>query len=421
MKVLIVGSGGREYSLGLAFSKDKKVTELFFAPGNGMSSSLGTNIDISTNEDILTFAKNNNIDLTVVGPEKPLVEGIVDMFKNEKMKIFGPTKNVAKLEGSKNFMKNFLKKYSIPTSQFITTDDLESATKFINSLTLPIVIKADGLCSGKGTVIAQTYKDAINTTKNMLNGESFGDAGKIVVIEEYLKGYELSISVICDGTDYKILPIAKDYKRLEDDNRGVNTGGMGAYSPINIEQKLLNKIEDNIINPTLKGINNEYEPYTGILYIGIMVVDDKPYVLEYNVRFGDPECEVILPLIKSSIFSLINAASINDLKNIELEINKKVAVGVVVASKKYPASVATSEIIVIKEIPNELKNNGHIIYAGVKIKNNTLYANNGRVYISVGIGDTINIAKKNSYEIINFIQFNGMKYRSDIAKGILNE
>ena len=337
MNVLIVGSGGREYSIGLALSRDEKVDKLYFSPGNGATNTLGQNLDIKEYDKLATFAKENDIALTIVGPEAPLVDGIVDIFKAQGLTIFGPSAAASQLEGSKIFMKNFLAKYNIPTAKYIETDDLEKAKTFINTLQAPIVVKADGLCGGKGVIIAMSHDEAINAAQEMLSGASFGDAGKAIIVEEFLDGYELSLFAICDGDNFKILPAAQDHKRLLDADKGPNTGGMGAYAPTPlIDEKLYKEIDEKVVIPTLAGMKKEGMPFEGVLFIGIMIVEGKVKVLEYNVRFGDPECEILMPLIKSSVFDLFYKGATKDLDNLHIEISKQFSVGIVMASKDYP-------------------------------------------------------------------------------------
>ena len=317
MKVMIVGSGGREYSIGLALKRDDKVKEIFFAPGNGATASLGKNVDIKDYDKLAVFAKENSIDLTIVGPENALVEGIVDIFREKGLVIFGASKAAARLEGSKIFMKNFLSRYNIPTAKFIETSDEKKANDFIETLSLPIVVKADGLCAGKGVIIAQSKDEAKEAVADMLSGKSFGDAGRGVVVEEFLDGYELSVFVVCDGVDYKILPAAQDHKRLKDNDVGPNTGGMGAYAPTPlIDDTLYKKVEERVVEPTLLGMQKENAPFEGVLFIGLMVVKGEPIVLEYNVRFGDPECEVLMPLLKTPASELFYKAATRNLKNL---------------------------------------------------------------------------------------------------------
>ena len=293
MKILIIGSSGREYSIALRLKQDKN--ELFFAPGNGVTKNLGINLNIKDYEELANFALKNHIDLTIVGPEEPLTNGIVDVFKSKNLAIFGPSKNAARLEGSKAYMKDFLARYNIKTAKFLSSDNLKEIENFIDSLESKIVVKADGLCAGKGVVISNCAKEAKDVAKDMLSGKSFGKAGKIVVVEEFLEGYELSFFAICDGKNFVSLPIAQDHKKLKDNDTGPNTGGMGAYAPSLLADKnLIKKIENEIIKPTLKGMQKDGNEFCGVLFAGLMIVKNEPYVLEYNVRFGDPECEVIM-------------------------------------------------------------------------------------------------------------------------------
>jgi phosphoribosylamine--glycine ligase len=424
MDILIVGSGGREYSIGYALKKDSNVDKLYFTPGNGATSDLGENIDIKDYNQLAEFAKNSNIDLTIVGPEAPLVDGIVDIFKEQGLTIFGPTKAAAQLEGSKVFMKNALKKYGVPTARYIETSSLEDASEFIKSLKAPIVVKADGLCAGKGVIIAKTHQEAIDTAKDMLSGASFGDAGKKIIVEEYLDGYELSIFAVCDGKDYVVLPAAQDHKRLLDNDEGPNTGGMGAYVPTPlIDDELYQKVEDRVIKPTLKGLQEDGMPFTGVLFIGVMVVDNEPYILEYNVRFGDPECEELMPLFKSPVSELFYKAAIGDLKSAKIEFKDEYAVGVVLASKNYPYSSSEPAEIIVDEIVHEdLKNNSYIAYAGVsKDEDGKLLATGGRVLVCVGLGSTIKEARDRAYMLVGQVHFVGKQCRTDIAYQALKD
>ncbi len=417
MNIMIIGSGGREYSIGLALKTDPKVKKLYFAPGNGATDKLGENISLSDFNKLADFALDNNIDLTIVGPEAPLVGGIVDIFKEKNLKIFGPSKDASQLEGSKIFMKNFLKKYDIPTATYIETDDYQKASSFIDTLQTPIVVKADGLCAGKGVIIAQSHQEAKEAAKDMLSGESFGDAGRAIIVEEFLDGYELSLFAVCDGKNYKVLPAAQDHKRLEDGDKGPNTGGMGAYAPTPlIDDILYEKIEKRIIEPTLKGMQEEGMPYTGVLFIGIMVVNGEPIVLEYNVRFGDPECEILMPLISSSVCDLFYKAATDDLDSLDIQIKDYYAVGVVMASENYPyKSSMPSEIIVDDVVIDELKDKAHISYAGVSKEDDKLFATGGRVLVCVGMGDSIKEARDRAYLMCGQVHFAGKKYRRDIA------
>lgn len=412
MKILIVGSGGREYSIGLSLKNDDEVKEIFFAPGNGATSFLGTNLEITDFNELANFAKQNDINLTIVGPEDPLVGGIVDVFESRGLAIFGPSKNAARLEGSKAFMKDFLSRHNIPTARYIQTSNLSEATNFIQKLSLPIVVKADGLCAGKGVIIAKTKDEAINAAKDMLSGTSFKDAGKNIVVEEFLDGYELSIFAICDGKNYVVLPAAQDHKRLLDNDEGPNTGGMGAYVPTPlVDDKLYKQVEENVIKPTLKGMSDEGSPFCGVLFIGLMIVNKKAYVLEYNVRFGDPECEVLMPILKTPLKDILLAATKHELDKIQVKTNDIFALAVVMASENYPFSSSADALISVKK---EVKN-AHIVYAGVKQKDGQLYASGGRVLLCVGVGKSVKEARKSAYELCENVSFRGAKFRKDIA------
>jgi len=415
-RVLIVGSGGREYSIGY-FLKDE--AEVFYAPGNGATEEFATNIDIKDYEELAKWAKENKIDLTIVGPEDPLVKGIVDIFKAHGLTIFGPSKAAARLEGSKVYMKNFLKKYNIPTAKYIETSDREKAFEFIDNMQkLPIVVKADGLCAGKGVIIAQSKEEAKKTVEEMLSGRAFGEAGKKVIVEEFLDGYELSMFAICDGEDFVLLPAAQEHKRLLDGDKGPNTGGMGAYAPTPLATpEIYEKVKEKIIKPTLKGMQEEGAPYEGVLFIGLMVVDNEPYVLEYNVRFGDPECEELMALIDSSVYDMLKNAATKQLDKIDVKIKDKVAVGVVCASKNYPYSSSEPSEIIVDDLSDC---NGYIAYAGVKKVNGKLMATGGRVLVCVGFGKDVKEARVEAYKIVDKVHFDGKKYRKDIAYQALN-
>ena len=417
MNILILGSGGREYSIGLAL-KNEKSHNLYFMPGNGATSDLGKNINITDYEKLAIFAKENSIDLTIVGPEGPLVDGIVDIFKKYELTIFGPSRQAAQLEGSKAYMKNILKKYNIPTAAFIETSNKQDAYDFIDGMkNLPIVVKADGLCGGKGVIIAQSKEEAKKTVDDMLNGEAFGEAGEKVIVEEFLDGYELSVFAICDGENYKILPAAQDHKRVGDGDTGPNTGGMGAYAPTPlVNDEIYKKLEDRVIKPTLKGMQEENAPFEGVLFVGVMVVNGEPIVLEYNVRFGDPECEILMPLIESKVSDLFYYGATKQLDKLDIKIKNKFAVGVVMASKNYPYSASAHSIIELSNIVDEeLLENSHISFAGVEKKDDVLLATGGRVAVCVGLGDTVKEARDRAYLLSSEISFDGKKFRKDIA------
>lgn len=419
MNVLVVGSGGREYSIGLALSKDEAVESLYFAPGNGATDQLGTNISYQNYEALADYVEAEGIDLTVVGPEAPLVDGIVDLFKARGLTIFGPSKKAAQLEGSKVYMKNFLAKYHIPTAAYIETDRIEEAYKFIDAMqSTPIVVKADGLCGGKGVIIAQSYDEAKQAVGEMLSGSSFGDAGKKVIIEEFLDGYELSMFAICDGKDFILLPAAQDHKRIGDGDTGPNTGGMGAYAPTPlVDTTLYEKVKDRVIRPTLKGMQEEGAPFEGVLFIGVMVVNNEPIILEYNVRFGDPECEILMPLMTTPASELFYKAATKQLDSLEVTFSKSYAVGVVMASRDYPYKSSEPAEIVIDEIHHQdIKDHAHISFAGVsRDEEGRLLATGGRVLVCVGMGESIKEARDRAYMLCGQVHFAGKKIRTDIA------
>ena len=418
MNILIIGAGGREYSIGMALKKDKSVDKLYFAPGNGATDELGENLTISDFDELGDFCEANSVDLTIVGPEAPLVDGVVDRFEARGLTIFGPSAKAAQLEGSKIFMKNFLARHGVPTAKYIETDSIEEAYKFINTLEAPIVVKADGLCGGKGVIIAPSHDEAKKAVGEMLSGNSFGDAGKSIVVEEFLDGYELSVFAICDGEDFVVLPAAQDHKKLLNGDLGPNTGGMGAYAPTPlVDDEIYRKLDERVIVPTLEGMKAEGIPFKGVLFMGVMVVDGEPIILEYNVRFGDPECEELMPLLKSPASELFYKAATGDLKNASIEFYDKYAVGVVMASRDYPyKSSEPAEIIIDDIVHDDLEANSHISFAGVsRGEDNKLYATGGRVLVCVGMGDSIAEAQQRAYMLVGQVHFAGKQCRTDIA------
>jgi len=418
VNILIIGAGGREYSIGMALKKDESVEKLYFAPGNGATDELGENLAISDFSELADFCEANRVDLTIVGPEAPLVDGIVDLFDSRGLTIFGPTAKASQLEGSKIFMKNFLARHNIPTAKYIETNSIEEAYKFIESLEAPIVVKADGLCGGKGVIIAQSHDEAKKSAGEMLSGNAFGDAGTSIVVEEFLDGYELSVFAICDGEDFVVLPAAQDHKRLLNNDEGPNTGGMGAYAPTPlVNDEIYRKLRERVVIPTLKGMKEEDNPFRGVLFMGVMVVDGEPIILEYNVRFGDPECEELMPLLKTPASELFYKASTGNLKDIEIEFYDKYAVGVVMASRDYPyKSSEPAEIIIDDIVDDDLKENSHISFAGVsRGDDGKLYATGGRVLVCVGLGDSIAEAQSRAYMLVGQVHFAGKHCRTDIA------
>lgn len=452
LKILIVGSGGREYSIALSLKNDARVGQIYFAPGNGASKKLGINIHAKGNKEIVDFCVNNGINLVIVGPEQPLVEGLSDELRRAKIRVFAPSKKAAQLEGSKIFMKNLLQKYKIPTAKFIASSDrnelfgfidstfgaeskiaessLDSASRALDSAldsainsTHPaqkIVLKADGLCAGKGVVIAESASQAKQIVESMLSGKAFGEAGKNIVIEEFLDGFELSVFAVCDGRDFVILPTAQDHKRLLDNDKGPNTGGMGAYSPTpQCSPELLEKIKSRIIRPTLDAMRCENAEFCGVLFCGIMVAGGEPFVLEFNVRFGDPECEVILPLLKTPLLDILEATLAQKLRNFKVEILDRACVGVVVASENYPNASKAQAIAMDAGINCTSNLQSHISFAGVSDENGVLMASGGRVLVAVGVGDNLKEAQKNAYSLAEGVSFKGAKMRRDIANKAL--
>ncbi|MDO7253576.1 phosphoribosylamine--glycine ligase [Helicobacter cappadocius] len=416
-KILIIGNGGREYAIGRAFSQDSRVDRIYFYPGNGGTNKLGENISVQTDEELIRFILSHQIDFVFIGPEAPLVEGMSDVLREAGIKVFGPSSKAAQLEGSKAFMKDFVSRFGIPTARYLQTSHYDEAREFIISLTPPIVLKADGLCAGKGVVIVNTHKQALEELKNMLEGKSFGEAARCVVIEEFLDGYELSVFALCDGEEYVLLPASQDHKRLLSADRGPNTGGMGAYAPTPLcDEEMMKKIENLIIKPTLKGMQKEKMPFYGVLFAGIMVVSIgdvlQPYLLEFNVRFGDPECEILLPLLKTPLLDLCYGVMEHKLGLLKVEISQRYCVGVVIASQNYPYSTSEAKAISINDVDENL---GHICFAGVNLKDGILMATGGRVLVCVGVGESLKEARKNAYALVGKVHFDGMNYRDDIG------
>lgn len=416
MKILIIGSGGREFAIGRRISQDSGVEKIYFAPGNGATDLIGENLAISDFEALADFAQKNGIDLTIVGPEDPLTKGIVDIFKARNLRIFGPSKSAARLEGSKAFMKDFLNRAKIRTARYLNSNNLTEISNFIDTLNAPIVVKADGLCAGKGVIIAQSKDEAKLAAKDMLSGESFGDAGKMVVVEEFLDGFELSFFAICDGENFVSLPVAQDHKKLLDHDKGPNTGGMGAYAPSPLASaELIKRVENEIVHPTLQTLKSENNPFCGVLFVGLMIVKNEPFVLEYNVRFGDPECEVLMPLIDGNLAEILKNAADGKLENFKLK--DEFAVGVVMASENYPYKSSEPAEISVENVPE----NSHICYAGVAKNGEKIEANGGRVLVNVGVAKSIKQARDLAYKLCENVKFKGVQYRKDIAYQALRD
>lgn len=421
-KVLVIGQGGREHALVWKLAQSPKIEKLYAAPGNPGIAELAECIDIQATdvEKLFAFAKEQNIDLTVVGPEAPLMEGIVDRFQAAGMKIFGPTAAAARLEGSKVFTKQLLKKYNIPTADYEAFDDMEIALNYVRKYTdqgKPVVVKADGLAAGKGVIIAQDFAEAKAAIEAIMKDHSFGEAGNQIVIEECLVGEEVSFFAVSDGTNYVPLLSAQDHKRIFDDDKGPNTGGMGAYcSPPVYTPELHKFVLDEVIEPVIKAMQSEGHPYQGVLYAGLMITSDGPKVLEFNARFGDPETQVLMPMIKSDIYPLFEMAADGRLKDYKVELNEGNCVCVVLASQGYPGSYEKGKII---DGINELDRNTIVFHAGTAIKDDHIVTNGGRVLGVVASGRNIPEAIHNVYSQVEKIYFEGMQYRQDIGRKAL--
>jgi len=410
MKILIIGNGGREHAIGIKLKQDNAEVELFFAKGNGGTEEIGTNINIATTIEIVEFAKKKNIDLTIVGSETLLVDGIVDEFKKWNLKIFGPHQTAAMLEGDKAIAKIFMNKYGIRTAIHKAFTSSSEAIDFVASQEFPIVIKATGLAAGKGVIIAQDLAVATNTIQQILDEKIFEAAGNEVVIEEFLNGFEVSVLSIFNGKNIHPLISAKDHKKIFDGDKGANTGGMGAIAPHPLyTQNIEQDFNENILQPTLKGLLAEDLAFAGVIFFGLMIVDNKCHLLEYNLRMGDPETQTVLPLLESDFANIINNAI--DGREIHLSWKNKSSCCVVLSSNGYPNEYETNKLIKGFETA---KNN--IIVAGAKKDNSNFYTNGGRVLNVVCQGDNLEEAINQCYETIENIEFEGMYYRNDIGK-----
>ena len=421
MKVAVIGSGGREHAICQALKKSNKIDKIFCIPGNAGTDLISENIliDLSNFKKIKDFICENKIDLVVVGPEKPLVEGIVDYLEKFNIKVFGPNKKASQLEGSKIFTKKLCEKYKIPTAKFDIFDSSSSAKKYLNNSNYPVVIRADGLASGKGVYICENKDQSNVAIKEIFDGK-FGDANQ-VLIEEFLKGEEMSFFIISDGTNLKTFGTAQDHKRVFEGDKGKNTGGMGAYSPSGLESKQLNKkILEKIIKPTLKGLEDLNTKFVGFLYAGLMITNDEPYLIEYNVRMGDPECQTILPKLKTDFLEIINACVNKDLESINFEWDDKKSLCVVLCSKGYPEKFENNiEIKNIKLIP--LKTNEFIFHAGTKKYESKTFSNGGRVLNFVVLSSEFKESRDRAIDLINQINWPNGFFRKDIGYRVINK
>lgn len=425
MNILLLGSGGREHAIAHKIAQSNKTSQLFIAPGNAGTLNCGKNVNIK-NEDfeaVKTFVLQNAIDMVVVGPEAPLVAGIVDFFKNDpqlcNIAIIGPSKQGAELEGSKDYAKAFMSKYNIPTARYNTfcKDTIAQGIDFLRTLKPPYVLKADGLAAGKGVLILDSLAEAEKELKEMLENAKFGNASSKVLIEEYLKGIELSVFVLTDGKNYKILPEAKDYKRIGEADTGLNTGGMGSVSPVPFADKdFMQKVEQQIVVPTVNGLKNENIDYKGFIFIGLMNVDGDPYVIEYNVRMGDPETESVFPRIQSDVVELFEHTFAGTLDEAELKVTPQAAACVMMVAKGYPESYPKGDVIQgIANVTDSL-----VFHAGTALNaNGETITNGGRVICVTSLADTLNDALDKSYQSVEKIQWQNKYFRRDIGKDVL--
>lgn len=420
MNILLLGSGGREHTLAWKMKQSPLIDQLFISPGNAGTSELGINVEIDLNKEteLTNFLLQNQIEILVVGPEQPLVEGIHDRISaNEKLKhiiVIGPKSKAAQLEGSKDFAKQFMTKYHIPTASYQTFDkeSLKAGIEFLKDIKSPYVLKADGLAAGKGVVILDDLEEAIQTLTEMIANEKFGTASQQVVIEEFLSGVELSVFVLTDGDSYVLLPEAKDYKRIGEGDSGLNTGGMGSISPVPFaDEKFMSLVKTRIIDPTINGLKNEKIDYQGFIFFGLINVGGHPYVIEYNVRMGDPETESVLPRLKTDLVELFKAVGEKKLKECTTEFDSRTAASVMLVSGGYPGNYEKAkEISGLESSENQL-----LFHAGTKAQNEKVLTNGGRVMAITSLAETMNDALQQSYFTAEKIQFEGKYYRKDLG------
>lgn len=420
MKVLIVGSGGREHAIAWSVAKSPKVDKIYCAPGNAGIAEFAECVNIKAMEfdKLVAFAKENAIDLTIIGMDDPLVGGVVDAFESEGLRVFGPRKNAAIIEGSKAFSKDLMKKYKIPTAAYENFTDPDEAIKYLETAKMPIVLKADGLALGKGVLICNTLEEAKEGVKTLMLDKQFGDAGNEIVIEEFMTGREVSVLAFCDGKTIKCMTSAQDHKRAKDGDQGLNTGGMGTFSPSPFYNDEVEAFcEKYVYQSTIDAMASEGRPFTGILFTGLMITEDGPKVLEYNARFGDPEAQVVLPRMKNDIIDVFEACIDGTLDQIDLQFEDNAAVCVVLASDGYPVSYEKGfEIKGLEKFEN--KEGYYVFHAGTKLDNGKIVTNGGRVLGVTAKGKDLKEARANAYEATKLIDFENKYMRNDIGKAI---
>ncbi len=421
MKLLLLGSGGREHAIAWKCAKSKLCDKIFIAPGNAGTRLVGTNVKLNMNDfdAVKTFCVQEDIDMVIVGPEEPLVRGIADSFKTDpqvsKIPVIGPSREGAQLEGSKSFAKQFMMRHHIPTAAYreFDTNNYAEGIPYLQQHSLPIVLKADGLAAGKGVIICQSHIEAISEYELMIQQQKFGDASKKVVVEEFLAGIEMSVFVLCDGRNYVTLPSAKDYKRINVGDKGPNTGGMGAVSPVPFaDEAFMKKIRERIIVPTVEGLKKDNIEYKGFIFIGIIKVDNEPLVIEYNCRMGDPETEVVIPRLKNDLVEIFQAVASQKLNTLQIEEDPRTACTVMAVSEGYPGNYEKGVEIegLDVKVPDVM-----VFHAGTTEKDGKVLTNGGRVLTVTSFGENIDEAVNTSLEMLEIVQFNGMFYRDDIG------
>lgn len=422
MNVVLIGSGGREHALALALSKSKKLSQLFILPGNPGTKQLGKNIELNVSDyqSILEFCLSQKIDLVVIGPEQPLVDGLADLLRKNNVSVFGPSKEAARIEGEKSFAKDLMNESNIPTAKYkiFQLNQKKDLLNYLLEQNYPLVIKADGIAAGKGVVIPEDLETATHTVRNFFDNSIFGPAGEKVVIEEFLSGQEVSLFIITDGDEYVLLPAAQDHKRIGDGDSGKNTGGMGAYAPAPIlTPEILDEVKSKIVEPTLQALKKKNAKYNGCLYCGLILNEDGPKVIEFNCRFGDPETQVVLPLLEGDLLELFYSVAVGNIKKDAVNYNGGAAVCVVAASEGYPDAYEKEKLIIgiekaISHFPDSI-----IYHAGTKEKDGSLITNGGRVLgvTSVLKDNDLKKCKKIAYETLSYINFDGIYYRTDIS------